>query len=393
MAVKTIPSGHKDFRSLSLNEMEKMVGRFEKRVNDAQLENPAQKESVKKALKGQGSGHCPVRLKRLSLDLILRYGDALADLFCRYPDDVIGIMPYDIFVGYQLPNKANPVNVIAAMMQDSHWTDEWGTGWAHARGGVGATTIEHPLKDWSQLDDYLRHQMPDPRQPGRLDSAASVLEQHGSSKYCFGVIHLSLWERMNCIRGMEQCFLDFYEHESQMHRLAEALTDYLLELIRCWSELGADAVFLTDDWGSQNALMISLNMWRTFFKKHYQVIFDETHRLGMDVILHSCGNVMDIIPDLIDLGLDVLDPLQPGAMDLEKVAREFGGKIGFCGAVDIQNLLVQGTTDQVADELRRIIDMLGKPFGNAFMVSPANMMTPDIPFENLQVLFEICHHQ
>lgn len=382
-----------DFRNLSLEEMETIATNFEHRVNEAQLSSPPKKDMVKKALKGQGNGHCPVRLKRLSLDMILRYGDALADLFCQYPDDLLGIMPHDMFVGHQPASKTDRVNVIEAMMHDAQWTDEWGTSWAHVLGGVGAATVEYPLKDWSHLDDYIHNRMPDPRAPGRLDSAVSILKQHGASKYCFGVINLSLWERMNCIRGMEHCFLDFYENESHMQRLAEALTDYVLELVCYWSELKVDAVFLTDDWGSQNSLMISLAMWRKFFKKHYQKIFDETHRLGMDVMLHSCGNVMGIIPDLIDIGLDVIDPLQPGAMDLEVVAREFSGKIGFCGAVDIQDLLIKGTAVQVKDEVHRIIDLLGKPSGNAFIVAPANMMPPDIPFYNLQALFEACHNQ
>ncbi len=118
MPEKPIPSGQEEFRSLSLSEMEKILGRFDKRLHDALLANPPQKNRVKKALKGLGNGHCPVRLKRLSLDLILRYGDDLAELFCRYPDDVMGTVPYDMFVGYQPPDKVNPVNVIEAMTPD-----------------------------------------------------------------------------------------------------------------------------------------------------------------------------------------------------------------------------------------------------------------------------------
>lgn len=381
-----------NFRDLSVADMGRMAASFEKRVNEAQLANKPTKEMVKKALRGQGSGHCPVRLKRLSLDLILRYNDALADLFCQYPDDLLGIIPYDMFIGYQSEGKPDRINPIQAMMQDSQWTDEWGTRWAHAKGGVGATTVGYPLADWSVLDDYLKN-MPDPRAAGRLDSAVAVLREHGHTKYCMGVVNFTLWERMNSLRGMENSFMDFYTDEANVMRVMDAVEEYVLELIRYWGELGADAIFLTDDWGSQNSLMISPEMWRKFFKKRYERIFGEVHRLGMDVMLHSCGNVMDLVGDLIDVGLDVLDPLQPGAMDLEKLAREYGGKIGFCGAVDIQKLLPYGTPGQVKDEIRRLIDLLGRSWGGRFIVSPANMMGPDMPLENLQALFEVCHER
>ena len=109
------------------------------------------------------------------------------------------------------------------------------------------------------------------------------------------------------------------------NQLGALLADYVLELIRQWGELGVDAVFLTDDWGSQTALMISPDMWRSFFKPHYRRLFAEVHRWHMDVVFHSCGNVLDLVEDLIEVGIDVLDPVQPGAMDQEELVRRFRG--------------------------------------------------------------------
>ena len=150
---------------------------------------------------------------------------------------------------------------------------------------------------------------------------------------------------------------------------------------------------MTDDWGSQNGLMISPDLWRSLFKPYYARVFAEIHRLGMDAIFHSCGNVTPIVGDLIDIGLDMLDPVQPGAMDIAQIAREFGGKAAFCGAVDVQNLLVSGSPQQVKDVVRRVVETLGRPFGGALLLGPANVMTPDIPFENLVALFEAAHEQ
>lgn len=382
-----------DFRQLPIAEMEAIVARFEERVNAAQQTHAPTKAWVKQAIRREGPGRCPVRLKRLSVDLILRYGDALADLFCEFPDDVVAVIPYDITIGYQAPGKRPRINPIEALMRGMEWVDEWGTVWGHAFGGVGATPVDYPIKDWSELDDYLARRMPDPHAPGRLDAAGPSLAAHGETKYCYGVIHLALFERLHALRGMNELFVDFCTHEGEVRRLMDALERYLIAIVRQWAALGADGVFMTDDWGSQTGLLIAPDMWRRLFKPYYARVFAEAHRLGVDVLFHSCGNVFDIVGDLIEIGMDVLDPVQPGAMDIQRLARAFGGQVAFSGAIDIQQLLCSGTPRDVKDEVRTIIDTLGRPFGDSLLLGPANVMTPETPLENLRALFEASHDQ
>ena len=164
--------------------MEARVARFEQMVNAAQQTNPPTKEWVKRARKRQGTVRCPVWIKRLSYDAILQYGDALADLFCQFPDDAVFLTPYNMFVGYQSPEKKDRINPVDVLVRGAEWTDEWGTVWGHAFGGVGATPCDHPIKDWSQLDDYLVSQFPDPLAVGRLDAVKPLLAMHGTTKYC-----------------------------------------------------------------------------------------------------------------------------------------------------------------------------------------------------------------
>jgi len=385
METETHDLNSMDYLTLPLSEMQARVSRFDARVSSAQLKNPSTKEMVKKAVGRAGTQRCPVRLNCLSLDVIIRYGDALADLFCQFPDDVILVQAYEFPIGYQPPDKANPIDRVQALMQAGEWTDEWGSRWGHAFGGVGATPVDNAIKDWAQLDDYLANRMPDAHAPGRLREALPTLELHGESKYCVGIIHLSLFERMHALRGMGNTLADFYTDESAVCRLLEALTHYMIELIREWGKTNASALFLTDDWGSQTGMMISLPMWRKFFKSHYRRLFDEVHRFGKDVFFHSCGNFMAIIPDLIDVGVDVLDPIQPGAMDMEEVARQFGGHVSFSGVIDDQ-LLEALTPREVKEMAHHAIDVVGKPFGYGYVVSPANLVVPSVPFENIQAL-------
>lgn len=377
---------------MPLAQREAIVRRYNQRVTAALVESPPTKQLVRNALRRKGSPRCIIRLQRLSLDVILRYGNDLADVFCAYPDDIISPHPYDFFVGYQKPDAKDPIHTIRVMTESATWTDEWGTQWGHAEGGVGATATGYPLTDWSQLDDYLAQRFPDPRAPSRLDPAAAAIRQHGSDRYCMGVNVLTIFERLHNLRGMQQVLMDLYTHEAEIQRLLERLTEYHLELIRYWGEIGADGMFLGDDWGSQRAMIISAPMWRRLFRPHYARLFDEIHRCGMDVIYHSCGNVMDIIPDLIDLGADVLDPIQPVAMEAEEIARRFGGKIAFYGGINTQEL-ARYTPQQARDEVRRLIDNLGKPFGNAYMIGPANVLTPDVPLANIVAMCEACRER
>jgi uroporphyrinogen decarboxylase len=362
-----------EIRGLTVAEKESLIRRFNERVDAAVRAAPPTKQWVRKALSRDGGPRCPCRLRRLSFDIILRHGDGLADLFCAFPDDTVFALPYDLFIGYQPPEKPSRFNPVEVLTEDARWTDEWGTEWQHAVGGVGASPIANPLPDWSRLDAYLADHVPDPHAPGRLDGALPAVRTFGPTRYCCGLAQLALFERLHCVRGMDRTFEDFYLHPDELDRLL-------------------DAVFLTDDFGTQTSLMISPRMWRTFFQARYRRICDEAHRIGMQLIFHSCGNVIGIIGDLIDCGIDVLDPLQPEAMDLEKVAREFGGKVAFSGGISDQ-ILASLTPAQVKDHVHRSIDLLGQRSGNAYIAAPSNVLLPDVPLENLEALFEACHNQ
>jgi uroporphyrinogen decarboxylase len=380
-----------EVRAMTLAEKEDVIRRFNTRVDAAVAASPPSKERIRRALSRGGAARCPVRLRRLSLDVILRYGDELADLFCQYPDDAIFTPAYDLFIGYQPPERQPKLNAIQLLTEDAQWTDEWGTVWQHAAGGVGASTVSNPLADWSQLDEYLAKRMPDPRAPGRLDAVKPSYEMHAKTRYFGGMAHITLFERLHCLRGMENTFADFHVYPDEVDRLLDALTDYCVALVGQWGKLGVDGLFLTDDWGTQATLMISPAMWKKFFAVRYRRICDEAHRHGMHVVFHSCGNVAQIVGGLIDAGVDVLDPLQPEAIDQAEVARQFGGKVAFCGGISDQNLAVL-TPQETRDHVRRTIDTLGSRFGNAYLVGPSNVLCPEVPLANIEALFEACHN-
>lgn len=377
----------------TLEERRSLLDRFDRRVDEGQLSDAPTKAWVGGALRREGAARCPIRLKSLSYDVILRYGDELADLFATYPDDIVSVTAYDLFVGYPPGGLEGPIDTVKVLTEGAEWTDEWGTRWAHAAGGVGATPIGVPLGDWSALDDYLAHGIPNPSAPGRLDGALRALRLHGDTRHIAGWAHMALFERLHCLHGMENTLEDLYASPREIARLLDGLVEYYLGLIRAWGQVGrVDVLFMTDDWGSQSAMMIAPGMWRTVFAPRYRLLCDEAHRRGLQVGFHSCGHVLPIIGDLIDVGVDIMNPLQPEAMDLRVVAREYGGKVAFWGGLSDQVLAVYSPT-QVRDEVRRTIDLLGGPFGNAYVLALSNVMMPEVPWDNIVALVEACHDQ
>ncbi len=151
-------------------------------------------------------------------------------------------------------------------------------------------------------------------------------------------------------------------------------------------------IFWTDDWGTELSLMVAPDMWRRFFAARYRRLCDEAHRLGLAVAFHSCGHVLPIIGDMIDAGVDIIHPLQPEAMDLRIVAREYGGRVAFWGGLSDQ-AIATATPAQVRDEVHRAVNLLGTPYGNAYIPCLANVMMPEVPFENIVALVEACHGQ
>ena len=376
--------------AIPIEERRATIGRFSDRVDAAEEAAAPTKAWARNAVKRAGAPRCPVRLRRLTHDIVLRYPDALGDLFAEFPDDVIHIQPYDMFFGYQSPEAEPQVDPIRGLTEAATWVDEWGTGWEHAVGGSGASPITAPIADWGDLEGYLRNRMPDPAAAGRFDGVLPKLARIGASHYVVGTTHFTLWERYSQLRGMGAALEDVADNPPEAGLLFDAIVEYQVELIRRWGALGGvDAVMLADDFGTQRSLIMSPASWRRTFAARYRTICDVAHEHALDVVFHSCGNVASIIGDLIDVGVDVVDPLQSEALDLAWVAREFGGKVAFAGGLPEQTLPHLNPLG-VRDEVHRLIDLLGTPYGNAYVLAPSNSLLADVPFANLEALFEAC---
>jgi len=253
---------------------------------------------------------------------------------------------------------------------------------AVARGHDANAAIE----DWSQLPAIL-DAWPSPETPTILDWARDDVKAAGG-KYTLGTWWYCLYERMWSLRGMENLLVDFYVNPEPVHQLMDALTDFYCGLIRrIGREVKLDGVFTSDDIGMQTGPMFSPAIFREFFLPRYAKIIRAAHDAGMHFWLHTCGDVRLFMDEFIEIGLDVIHPIQKYTMDEREVAQRFGGRICFWAGMDVQQVLPRGTPDDVRREVRFMIDTYDRA-GGGCMVTAGNGITPDVPVENLRAFFD-----
>jgi len=200
-----------------------------------------------------------------------------------------------------------------------------------------------------------------------------------------------VWQRPALVRGWEEFFVDLVERPEWAHFLSRKFTDFYLEdYTRAAEATGGriDLYLLISDLGSQRGPLISQTMFREFVAPYLKEMIDRIHSLGGRVLYHSCGRIRSFIPELINLGVDVLDPIQPSGPDMgpERLKASFGRQLCFHGGIDMQKLLPLGTPAQVREEVRRYCDTLGR--GGGYILAPAHLFQPDVPPENVLAVYQ-----
>jgi uroporphyrinogen decarboxylase len=194
-------------------------------------------------------------------------------------------------------------------------------------------------------------------------------------------------------RGFELFLMDMLENPPLWHALSERLTDWAIDYMTAFLTPIADLVDIvqfTDDMGTQRALFMSPEHYRSFLKPYHRRWMEAVHRLapGAKIAMHTCGSVYQIIPDFIEIGIEILNPIQPKATNMEalRLKTEFGRDLSFLGGVDIQDLLPHGTADQVRAGVRELIETLGP--GGGFILAPSHQFQPDVPPENIVAMYD-----
>jgi uroporphyrinogen decarboxylase len=265
------------------------------------------------------------------------------------------------------------------------YTDEWGVGWKNVeyetRFGKGRYTeiVGHPLADDDAIDSY---QPPDPNRPELYIEAERVIKEYKDEYWIVGVTVTTIFEAAWALRGYERTLMDLAVHSDFVEKLFDIPFNYHLTAAKKLVEMGVDMIWIGDDMGAQDRMLISPETWRRLFKPRMATFISALRSINPDVKVayHSDGNISPIIPDLIEIGLDVLNPIQPQSMDPEKVKKEYGDKLCFWGSMDEQYTLPFGTPTEVEREVITRLKTLGKNGG--LIIGPTHHVQLDTSLEN-----------
>lgn len=250
-------------------------------------------------------------------------------------------------------------DVVDHFSGENHDTSEFGFVW-DSRDDTMGQPRESLIQQWADFDNY---RFPDAGRSDRFQEAFRRMETYGRDKYYVAGLSLSGFTVMTFLRGFEDTLCDLYTEPEMLAKLADGVFGFEEEVIRLTSGKGFSAVAFFDDWGTQDRLIIGHEQWCTFFKPRYKRQFDLCHELGMDVYFHCCGYIWDIIPDLIEIGVDILNISQPNLFDLTKLGQTFGGKVCFLCPVSYQTTSLTGTREDIFRDAKELYEKLGSSRG------------------------------
>ncbi len=250
------------------------------------------------------------------------------------------------------------------------------------------TKKQYPLDQPTTLEDLESYPWPDPMPAYRHEHLeAAVAELHEQGKYVTGFVG-HIWENAWQVTSMPKLMLQFLEEPDQAEYLLDRITANNLFVAKRFAEAGVDCVMTGDDVGMQDRLMMSPATWRQWFRPRWGKIYAAVKEINPEIQIwyHSDGMIEPIIAELIEMGLDILNPVQPECMDQGKIKEQYGDRLAFWGCVGTQTTMPFGTAAEVKAAIKHLIETVGR--GGGLFLAPTHVLEPDVPTENILAFFE-----
>jgi uroporphyrinogen decarboxylase len=258
--------------------------------------------------------------------------------------------------------------------------DWWGAG--HDIAEEGYYIREAPLADDPDLDGF---DWPDPEVPGLLADAERLRAATGDDAFVVPNLGWALFERAWSLRGFEDLLFELAADPGYVGELLDRITDIRLVLIHRYIELGVDGGYFGDDYGSQVGLLFSPDTWRSLIKPRLARLFAPFVERGLPVLMHSDGKIDEIVPDLVEIGLTALNPVQPEVLDHDWLHSRFDRRLAFYGGVSTQTVLPRGAPEEVREAAAACRRSLA-PGGTGLLFAPSHRLMTDIPMANVEAL-------
>jgi len=281
-----------------------------------------------------------------------------------------------------------PANRPTVTSEEGLIINEWGMVFKNA--GLYNEFYRFPLSGAESAADIENYNWFDPHDQSRFAFSVDTVEKYGKQFAIVGDLETTIFETAWYLTGLEKFLADLLIRPSYLEPLLDKIMYINLETGKKLIELGADIIWAGDDFGTQRGMVMDPETWREIFKPRIRYIFEEFRKVNPEIKIawHTCGSMVPIIPDFIEIGLDILNPLQPRAegMDPEFLVNNFGKDLIFFGGIDIQELLPEGPVKKIKDEVKRRIEIFGRY--NGYIVAPAHNIQPDTPVDHIMAFFD-----
>ena len=269
--------------------------------------------------------------------------------------------------------------------------DIWGV--AHEPGSEAAyhmTYMHHPMEDFDSVEQIMSYPLPFFRPEGLSLQTEQAKKLHEEGFAAMGSMQCTVWETAWYMRGMENLMCDMMEDSPMAEVLLDRVTGIAVQRAVSYVTAGADCLFLGDDIGTQRTIMMSEGLYADWLKPRLKKVIDAARAVNPDVVIfyHSCGHVTELIPQLIEAGVDVLDPVQPECMDFPSIHERFGDRLSFHGTIGTQSVMPFGTPEDIRRTVFENLDIAGRKGG--LLVCPTHLLEPEVPVENVIAYIQAC---
>lgn len=306
----------------------------------------------------------------------------------------------DYFSYYDMPFRRINVNPTKRKIDYSSyfegWTHvdevtEWGLGLQHGSAFhfsafVGAMEC---FEDPEQVRQFpITDYMEDYRWEGLAEQIAEYKERDLITVTEANEFAVQIFEPAWYLRGMENLLMDMLSDEEMAEACLDRQTEIMCNIAAKWAEVGVDVIMFGDDVGTERGLMMSVELWRKWLKPRLKKAICAAKEVNPDVIIyyHSDGSIEPLIDELIEVGIEILNPVQPECMDPIHIKERFGDRVSFWGTIGTQTTMPFGTPDEVRRVVRTMCEKVGK--GGGLVIAPTHLLEPEVSFENIEALVE-----
>lgn len=345
----------------------------------------SQRENLMKLWRRDGFEYAPVNFNLCPIlveKFKKRYGNIDYQDYFDFPFRIISPefkQPNTDWSSYYPGIKFNPGTAFNA----------FGVAWEPHPGSMHMSRMHHPMKNFTSLEQFQAYPYPE-QDDSELESlTARVGELHDKGLAVCGGPG-SLWEESWYMRSMEELMMDMLDDNERASYHFNRVTDITCSRAAILAKAGVDFIHMGDDIGMQNSIMMSEEMYRKWVKPLLVRLVKAAKDInpGMLFSYHSCGYIEPFIPDLIEAGVDILNPIQPESMSFEKIHAEYGDVLSFWGTIGTQTTMPLGTPEDVRKKVFEHLKIAGAKGG--LLCTPTHLLEPDVPWENIEAYTQAC---